>query len=87
MSGVVSEDLQVPLRIHPLSHREQKLLACLPISIRYPKPNSGLAQSLSKGFAVVNVPLGFKVHRTACVSVLTMTDRSYSMKRDLKMIL
>lgn len=52
-----------------------------------PKPHSGLAQSLSKGFAVATAPTDFKVHRTACVSVSTLTDRSYSMKRDLKAIL
>lgn len=45
------------------------------------------AQSLSKGFAVVTVAIDFKVHRAACVSVPTLTDRFYSKKRDLKAIL
>ncbi len=70
-----------------VSHTVEKLLERPPISIRYPKPHSGLAPSLSKGFAAVTVPIGFKVHRTACISVSTLTDRSYSLKGDLKVIL
>lgn len=77
----------MPFRIQLLMPRVQKLLECLPISIHYPKPQSGLAPSLSNGFAAVPVPIGFKVHKTACVSVSTLTDRFYSLKGDLKVIL
>ncbi|CAB1447745.1 unnamed protein product [Pleuronectes platessa] len=70
----LSEDLQVPFRNYPLSHGGQKLLEYLPISVRYPKPPSGLAPSLSKGFAAAAVPIGFKVHRAACVPASALTD-------------
>lgn len=52
-----------------------------------PETSLGLAPNLSKGFVAVTVPIGFKVHRTASVSVSTLTDRSYSLKGDLKVIL
>lgn len=59
------------LRIHPLSHRAQKVLEWLTIRIRHLKPQSGLAPSLSKGFAVVTVSVGFKVHETACLCLVS----------------
>lgn len=38
-------------------------------------------------FAAVTIPVGFKIHGTACISLCRLTDRSYFLKGDLKVIL
>lgn len=78
----------MPLRIYPLSHKSTEA-ARIP-AYQQTLPETSLwhgTKSEQKGFAVVTVPIGFKVHGTACVSVSALTDGSCSLKGDLKVIL